>query len=110
MYQRFGKWTKALRPDNEEHPILLWENVKLFDDEDKLFSVYAKGAENWKEIYASVLVFDNDQNDCLAEGSVYRDKLIACFSDAIKKLDNKSGFYDEYRKSETESKKINNQN
>lgn len=62
MYDRYGKWTKEIRPNNESHPILIWENVKLFDNEDRKFTVYANGDENWNEIYASILVFDNKKD------------------------------------------------
>ena len=43
MYDKFGKWAKEIRPNNKTHPILLWENVKLFENENKLFNVYANG-------------------------------------------------------------------
>ena len=63
MYDKFGVWAREIKTDNEMHPILVWEKVKLFEDEAKLYTVWAKGAENWSEIYASVLVFDENNKD-----------------------------------------------
>ena len=99
MYDKFGKWTKEIRPNNKPHPILLWENVKLFEDENKLFSVYASGDENWNEIYASVLVYDDQKNDCLKENNLLKEKVVNYFSNGIQNLNNNQEFYDIYWKS-----------
>ena len=102
MYDRYGKWTKEIRPNNESHPILIWENVKLFDNEDRKFTVYANGDENWNEIYASVLVFDNKKLDCFSEDYPDKNRIIDFFSSSIKNLNNKNDFYDIYWKSVNE--------
>ena len=96
MYDKFGRWTKEIRPNNEKHPILVWEKVKLFNDEDKLYLVYAHGEEKWEEIYASVLVFDEEQNDCLQENSRYKQKIINYFAEGIKNLSKNEDFYKIY--------------
>lgn len=102
MYDRYGKWTKEIRPNNESHPILIWENVKLFDNEDRKFTVYANGDENWNEIYASILVFDNKKLDCFSEDYPDKNRIIDFFSSSIKNLNNKNDFYDIYWKSVNE--------
>ena len=96
MYNKFGKWTKQVRSNDENHPILLWENVKLFENEDKLFTIYANGDENWKEIYASVLISDDEENDCLKEENLYKNRIIDYFSNSIKNLNNKKDFSNVY--------------
>ena len=105
MYDKFGKWAKEIRPNNESHPILLWENVKLFEDENKFFTIYANGDENWNEIYASVLVYDNEKNDCLKENNSLRDKIVHYFSNSIQNLNDNKNFYDVYWKSVNEFEK-----
>lgn len=102
MYDRYGKWTKEIRPNNESHPILIWENIKLFENEDRKFTVYANGDENWNEIYASVLVFDNKKLDCFSEDYPDKNRIIDFFSSSIKNLNNKNDFYDTYWKSVNE--------
>ena len=97
MYDKFGVWAREIKTDNEMHPILVWEKVKLFEDEAKLYTVWAKGAENWSEIYASVLVFDENNKDCLVENNEAKSKIIQYFSERIKKLSNSDAFYKAYR-------------
>lgn len=96
MYDKFGQWNKEIRPNNEKHPILVWEKVKLFDDENKLFSVYADGEERWEEIYASVLVFDENKNDCLEDNSPYKNKVTNYFAEGIQNLSKNEDFYKIY--------------
>ncbi|MGI9650443.1 hypothetical protein [Chryseobacterium sp. RLHN22] len=97
MYERFGKWSKEVRPNiDESHPILVWEKVKLFEGEDKQYSVYANGDENWNEIYASVLVFDENNNDCLSTSYSNKEKIIEYFSNGIQSLSNGKDFYKVY--------------
>lgn len=98
MYDRFGKWTKELQPNKERHPILVWEKVKLFDNDDNLYTVYADGAETWTEMYASVLVFDESNKDCLNVENPAQLKLITYFSDGIKNLSDRKDFYKVYWK------------
>ena len=97
MYERFGKWSKEVRPNiDESHPILVWEKVKLFEGEDKQYSVYTSGDENWNEIYASVLVFDENNNDCLNASYSSKEKIIEYFSNGIQNLSNGKDFYKVY--------------
>ncbi|SDL83244.1 hypothetical protein [Chryseobacterium taihuense] len=97
MYEKFGKWNREIRPNiDESHPILFWGKVKLFGDEDKLYSVYANGDENWNEIYASVLVFDENNNDCLSKTYSDKEKIIKYFSDGIRTLSDGKDFYKVY--------------
>lgn len=109
MYDKFGKWTKEIRPNNEIPPILLWENVKLFEDENNLFTIYANGDENLKEIYASVLVYDQEKNDCLDDNNLFKDKIVDFFSNNIRTLSDSKNFYDVYWASVKEYEKKSSQ-
>ena len=98
MFDKFGKWNKEIYPNNERHPILLWENLKLFEKDTTHITIATLGEENRKTVYASFMAFDNEGNDLLADIS-YEKKLIAYFEDLIKKNDpEKGGFYDIYWK------------
>lgn len=59
MYDRFGKWEKEIYLKGKNHPILLWNNVKLFPNDTTEFIVATNGLENTETSYASVLIFDN---------------------------------------------------
>lgn len=97
MYDKFGKWTKEIRPNiDDRHPILVWEKVKLFENENKLYTVYTNGDESWEEIYASALVFDENNNDCLSDSHLDKTKVIEYFSNGIKNLNNNDDFYTLY--------------
>jgi hypothetical protein len=99
MYDRFGNWNQEIYPKGRHHPILLWNNVKLFPNDTTEFIVAANGVESIETIYASVLVFDQNNKDLLSDESEYKTKLIAYFSEMIK-TDNpkKNGFYEIYWK------------
>ncbi len=98
MFDKFGKWDKAIYPNNRKHPILKWENVDLFSN-GKKYNVFTNGIEEWKHIYASVMVFDQNNNDLLTNDSPEKDNLTNYFSGLIKKnKTDKKDFYEVYWK------------
>lgn len=99
MFDRFRKWHQAIQHKKQVHPMLLWRDVQLFENDTTKFTVAANGVENMKTIYASVLVFDKKNNDLLSEKSKYKSKLIAYFSNLIRSNNSKKrDFYEVYRK------------
>ena len=99
MYDRFGKWNQEIYPKGQTHPILLWNNVKLFPNDTTEFIVATNGLESLKTIYASVLVFDKKNKDLLSDESKYKTKLIEYFSEMIKTNNSKKrDFYETYWK------------
>ncbi len=96
MFDKFGKWTTAVPAGDNRNLILIWENVKLFDDKEELFSVAACGIEGWGEMFASVMVFDSKNNDCLSNNSIYLNEIITLFSNNIQNLNNDDTFYKIY--------------
>lgn len=99
MYDKFGKWNNAIFPKGERHPLLVWKNVKLFPNDSTEFIVATNGLESIETIYASVLVFDKQNNDLLTENSVYKAKLIEYFSGMIRANNSKKEeFYEIYWK------------
>lgn len=99
MYDRFGKWDKEIYLKGQHHPILLWNNVKLFSNDTTEFMVAATGLESAETIYASILVFDKNNIDLLSENSKFKSKLMEYFSELIKSNNsNKSDFYEIYWK------------
>ena len=111
MYEKF-------RVKREEHPVLIWKNVKLFNN-DNLYTVYATGFENSKGdgnqvksnryhkqvkgsnhgIYASIIVLDSSGKDCLSDDNqVLKKSIIEYFSNGIKNLTSNNEFYDLYWK------------
>ncbi len=96
MYDKYGKWDKEIFPSNRNRPILMWENIDLFSN-GKEYTVLTNGLEEWKHIYASVMIFDNNQNDLLSNSSTEKTALTALFSDMIKSNNpQKKDFYKVY--------------
>jgi hypothetical protein len=98
MFDKFGIWDKAIFPSNKNHPILLWEKVDLYSN-GKKYNVYTDGIEDWSHIYASVMIFDENDNDLLSLDSPDRENLTKYFADLIKKNKiEKIDFYEIYWK------------
>jgi len=98
MYDKFGKWDKEIWINNDRHPTLLWEKRKNFGENGGFYSIATSGEESKKEMYASVIVFDNENQDCLTESSPKKEFLINYFSNGIKSLSSNREFYDVYWK------------
>jgi len=77
---------------------LVWENIQLFPEEASKFTIVALGEEYWKGIYASVMVFDQNNQDMLAMDSPYRQKIIDYFANAIKNHKKSDRFIEAYWK------------
>ena len=97
LFDKFGKWKTAIPAGDNRNFILIWENIKLFDDKEELFTVMADGIESWEEMFASVMVFDSKNNDCLSENNEYKNEIITLFSDSIQNLNKDNTFYKIYR-------------
>ena len=98
MFDKFGKWDKAIHSGNKTHPMLLWEKVDLYSN-GKKYNVITNGIEDMKQIYASVMVFDENETDLLSKESPEKENLTNYFADLIKNNNNeKKDFYDVYWK------------
>ena len=97
MFDKFGVWDKEINIKGNKNLILIWEKRKLFNSTD-VYSIATDGIENMKNIYASVVVFDSKNNDCLTKDHPKKDSIIAFFSKGIINLSSNKKFYKEYRK------------
>ena len=98
MFDKFGKWSKEIYPSNKKHPILMWEKIDLFSN-GKEYSVLTNGIEEWKHIYASVMVFDKNTTDLLSETSKERQAITDLFAKYMQNQDHKKkDFYEVYWK------------
>lgn len=97
MYDRYGKWHKAIYPYEGSHrPNLIWNNIKLFDDIDEKFTVIARGYEGQRAMYASMIVLDENGKDMLAKKAPHRSRLIEFFGYLIKNNSDSRKFYKAY--------------
>ncbi len=98
MYDKFGMWDEEIRPNNENHPILVWRNRKLYKNIDDNFTIAVSGLENRNGMYALVAAFDSKNRDCLSQSSKKRNLIIDFFAYRLKYLNDKSNFYKVYWK------------
>jgi len=98
MYDKYGKWDNEVWPDGATLPVLVWNKRKLIESQNELYSVITNGTESEQEMYASVIVFDSKNRDCLTKTSNVKDSLINYFSDEIRNLGSSKKFYAVYWK------------
>lgn len=97
MYDKFGNWNQYIYPKDSKVPILLWRNIDLFEDGNK-YTIYTFGSEEWKHIYATIMVFDDKENDVL-ENDEMRTKVATYFGKLIKRNNSsKKKFYGVFNK------------
>ena len=103
MYEKFNHWDKNIFIKGIRKPYLVWEKVKLFPNREKYYYVIAGGFEctkctsNTDRIYASVMVLDENKNDCFSDKNpALKKELIKFFSEGIKNLTNSQKFYAEF--------------
>lgn len=97
MYDKFGKWNRAIFPQNSNLPILSWNNINLFND-GKKYTIYTFGVEEWKHIYASIMIFDEQGNDVLLDEQK-REKISKYFGKLIRRHNpEKKNFYHIFNK------------
>lgn len=98
MFDKFGKWAKAIYPSNKKHPVLMWDSVDLFSNGIK-YTVLTYGIEKSRHTYASVMVFDKYETDLLTTDSPIRESLTNYFAKLINKHNTKKkDFYEVYWK------------
>ena len=101
MYSRYGKWDKEVWTKGGGL-ILVWEKRKLIESQNKLYSIATDGEENWEGMFASVVIFDLKNRDCLTETSEDRNSLLKYFKSAVKNRRRNVEFYDLWHKTRKE--------
>jgi len=98
MYDHFGKWDEMFFPEHLSPAILIWRKVKLFPDDNQLYTVVTHGKEEEFMTYTSIMVSDQQGNDVLEEGALAL-KAIDYFKKAIRANNDKErAFYKAYWK------------
>ncbi|MBS9774987.1 MAG: hypothetical protein KGV59_07540 [Tenacibaculum sp.] len=98
MYDRYGKWDKEIYPSNRSYPILMWNNINLLSN-GKKYTILTNGLEEWKHIYASVMILDEKGRDVLTEQTEEKIALTNFFGELIKNNNTKKkDFYEAYWK------------
>ncbi|MFV0237683.1 MAG: hypothetical protein ACK5HU_03975 [Flavobacteriales bacterium] len=77
IYELYGDWVKAISLSTSKHPLLLWKNIPLLDNDFKMTTIIVDGklVNNVNEI--SFYVYDTKtKEDLLAKNSSYRKQIL----------------------------------
>jgi hypothetical protein len=61
MYNAYGKWESMVFLDYQS-PLLVWNNLSLFDRDTTRYTVITNGVEDYGIIYGSGMVFSNGED------------------------------------------------
>ncbi|SDR65860.1 hypothetical protein [Christiangramia echinicola] len=78
MYQNYGKWDNSIDIDRT-YPLLIWENIKLIEGDDELYTVGLSGEQSTYTNYCSVIVYNSKNENCFDEKSNIKDALARMF-------------------------------
>ncbi|MEO8934366.1 MAG: hypothetical protein ABI295_08660 [Xanthomarina sp.] len=93
-YQNYGEWNKKIEGKHQQNMNrIIWENVKLIDNNDTTFTVIADGTETKTNYFACLMVFDSAGNDCFKAEHPYKETLTELLTNKMKDNDQNSRFY-----------------
>lgn len=97
LYDQFGEWDQVIFYPDGRNEKLLWRNVQLFDDSKEKYIIAASGYEDELDIYASIIVFDQNGLDILNPNHPKSLEVMDLIGSMIQKNNEKDkDFYDLY--------------
>lgn len=93
MYSNHGKFDSKYDgkyQDNIKQKV--WKNLDLFGDK-KQYSIIADGTETMTEYFASLIIFDENQRNCLSKTHPDREKIIVYFLQKMQNLKQHNRIY-----------------
>jgi hypothetical protein len=94
MYENYGEWNKKIVGKHQQNiNRIIWENIKLLDEENEKFTVVADGKETKDGHFACIMVFDAEERDCFSSEHPLKEKLTALFTHKMSKIDKNSSVY-----------------
>jgi len=95
FFQAYGGWDSVIYLDGDSHPILVWNAVKLIDESEDLFTIYADGIEDYSLTLGSLMVFSRTGEDAL-ENKALREEIVTKTKRLICDSTQNEAFYDVY--------------
>ncbi|TVZ55787.1 hypothetical protein OD91_1054 [Lutibacter sp. Hel_I_33_5] len=96
LYDKFGKWNTKTYIKNTNEPILIWENISLFDHIDSKFTIASFGGMSLNKKIASVIVLNKNGADILSEKSPIKNHIAYEFSKLLRNKKTSNKFIKEY--------------
>lgn len=77
LYELYGNWEKAINLSTSKHPLLVWKNVPLLDNDFKMMTIIADGKLVNDNNQISFFIYDSKTNEnLLADNSPYKDLIL----------------------------------
>jgi hypothetical protein len=93
MYLNYGEWNEKNEGRYQENiNEIIWSKIKLLDS-DENFTVIVSGTETLSDYFASLIVLDSNNNDCLSDTYSFKDELVKLFTSKMKNLDKRQSVY-----------------
>jgi len=106
LFIKYGKWDNFIKTDRRQN-VLVWENIKLFETSDELFTVAASGEDRKFEtikingnqkygriFYCSAIVFNSSNFDCFQSSSELKDSIAEYFLKGVKSVNKKNELFE----------------
>ena len=93
MFDKFGKWNEMLEGKYQENISQLVWNDRIILNDTTQFLIVADGTETQLEFFASVMIFDKKNNDCLSNSNPLRQLLVEFFASQMNNLSSDQTFY-----------------
>lgn len=94
MYENYGNWSEKINGKHQQNiNRIVWQNVKLINESNELFTVIADGTETKTDYFACLMIFDSQDKDCFNTEHPYKEQLTKLFVDKMKEIDKSSSVY-----------------
>jgi hypothetical protein len=89
LFDNYGKWNNEINGRYQKNiPQLIWKNIKIIDSINN-YTIVASGTETRYNYFATIMIFDTSNNDCLDNNNPNRLKFMEYFSNKMSQLNNK---------------------
>jgi len=97
FYDEYGKWDLVIDGRYQSNvPQLIWKDIKLTDDHET-YTISTCGTETHTKYFASVVVLNKEDIDCLSLEYPKRQIIIDFLVSKMRSLGSSKEFYQEYR-------------
>ena len=106
LFNKYGKWNNLIKTDRDQN-ILVWENIRLLENSEELFTIAASGEDRKFEIikingiqkygrifYCSAIVFNSKNVDCLQSASELKDSLAEYLISRVNSVNKKNELFE----------------
>lgn len=94
MYENYGRWNNKISSKYQNNiNRIVWHNVKILPNQKETFTVIADGTETMENYFASLMIFDSNEKDCLDEKYPFKDEILNAMLYKFSKLKRKDSSY-----------------